>query len=114
MTQCRRIVGAGNNAADIVLSTTPQPRNVSVGTMVEFVCATPESGLTIFLLTITTSVNGLVIVSNDTVLANGDRQLTLSFLAPSEPNNINIQCLALRVGTTTDVNQIDVPLMIQG
>ena len=108
----------GNYAADIVLSTTPQPRNVSVGTMVEFVCTTPETGLTNFLLTITTSLDGLVKlapVSTDTVLANGDRQLTLSFIAPSEPSNcINIQCLALRLGTTTDVTQIDVALMIQG
>ena len=47
-----RIVGAGNYAADIVLSSAPQPRNVSVGTMVKFVCATPESGLNTFLLTI--------------------------------------------------------------
>ena len=114
MTQCGRIVGAGNYAADIVLSTTPQPRNVSVGTMVEFLCATPESGLNTFLLTITPSVDGLMPASTDTVLANGDRQLTLSFIAPSEPSNINIQCLALRAGTTTDVTQIDVPLMIQG
>ena len=97
-----------------MLSSTPQPRNVSVGTMVEFVCTTPESGLNTFLLTITPSVAGLVSASDDTVLANGDRQLTLSFIAPSEPNNINIQCLALRVGTTTDVTRIDVPLMIQG
>ena len=114
MTQCRRIVGAGNYAADIVLSSTPQPRNVSVGTMVEFVCTTPESGLTTFLLSLTPSVAGLVSASTDTLFANGDRQLTLSFIAPSEPSNINIQCLALRVGTTTDFTQIDVPLMIQG
>ena len=104
----------GSYAADIVLSTTPQPRNVSVGTMVEFVCATPESGLDTFLLTITPSVDGLVSATTDTVLANGDRQLTLSFIVPSEPSNINIQCLALRVGTTTDVTRIDIALMIQG
>ena len=70
-----------------MLSTTPQPRNVSVGTMVEFVCATPESGLNTYLLTITPSVDGLVSASTDTVLA---RQLTLSFIAPSEPNNIKL------------------------
>ena len=79
---------AGNYAADIVLSSIPQPRNVSVGTMVEYMCATSETGLTNFLLTITTSLDGLVIVSNDTVLDNGDRQVTLSFIAPPEPSNI--------------------------
>ena len=97
-----------------MLSTTPQPRNVSVGTMVEFVCATPESGLTTFILTITPSVDGLAPFSTDTVLANGDRQLTLSFNAPSKPSNLTIECLALRLGTTTDVTRINAALMIQG
>ena len=101
--------------AVIILSDTPQSRNVSAGTLVEFTCATPETGLTAF--TITTIVILENIMSNDVLLPNGDRQLTLSFIAPSEHQLINIVCIATRINTmqgVVEVNTSTAILMIQG
>ena len=100
--------------AVIILSDTPQSRNVSAGTSVEFTCATPETGLTAF--TITTSVILGNIMSNDVLLPNGDRQLSLSFIAPSEHQLINIACIATRINTMglVEVNISTAILMIQG
>ena len=78
----------------MLFSTTPQSRNVSAGTMVEFTCAAPASGLTSLGIIITTPPVGS---SDDNILPNGDRQVTLSFIAPSDQTSINIVCVA---GTT--------------
>ena len=68
--------------------TTPQSRNVSVGTMVEFKCAAPASGLTSLGIVATPPVGGSAATDN---ILNGDRQVTLSFIAPSDQTSINIQ-----------------------
>ena len=98
----------------IILSDTPQSRNVSAGTLVEFTCATPETGLLAF--TITTDVALVNTMNNDVILSNGDRQLTLSFIAPSEHQLINIVCIASRFNAMSmlDVHTSSAMLMIQG
>ena len=98
---------SGSYAAGVLFSTTPQSRNVSAGTMVEFTCAAPASGLTSFGISATPPIGSSV--SSD--LPNGDRQVTLSFIAPSDQTSINIVCVAT---TATDFNQSFAVLMIQG
>ena len=92
-----------------MFSATPQSRNVSAGTMVEFTCAAPASGLTSFGISTTPPVGGSVI--DDNILSNGDRQVTLNFIAPSDQTSISIFCVAT---TTTEFNQSLAVLMIQG
>ena len=92
-----------------MFSTTPQSGNVSAGTMVEYICAVPASGLTTFSLSTTPPVGGSV--TDDNILPNGDRQVTLSFIAPSDQNSISIVCVALK---GIDLNQSSAVLMIQG
>ena len=99
----------GSYAAGIVFSTTPQSRNVSAGTMVEFTCAAPASVLTSFSLSTTPTVGSSVTDGSD--LPNGDRLVTLSFIAPSDQTSISIVCVAT---TTTGFNQSFALLMIQG
>ena len=89
--------------------TTPQSRNVSAGTMVEFTCAAPASELTSFGITTTPIVEGSVNGGSD--LLNGDRKVTLNFIAPSDQISINIACVAT---TSTGFNQSFAVLMIQG
>ena len=59
--------------------------------MVEFTCAVPASGLTSFAISTTPTVGDSVIDGSD--LPNGDRQVTLSFIAPSDQTSINIVCV---------------------
>ena len=92
----------------ITLSTVPKSRNVSAGTVVEFTCATEESGV-ILAVTATPTVAGSV--ANLTDLPNGGNQFTLSFTAPSEHSSITIACVAIR---SPDVFQVTALLMIQG
>ena len=98
----------------ILLSDTPQSRNVSAGSLVDFTCATPETDLLSF--TIATDVTHVNTTNNDVILPNGDRQLTLSFIAPSEHQLINIACIATRINTMgmVEVNTSTAILMIQG
>ena len=55
-------------------------------------------------------------MSSDVTLPNGDRQLTLSFIAPSEHQIINIACIASRFNAMNMlvVNTSSAILMIQG
>ena len=56
-------------------------------------------------------------MSNEVMLPNGDRQLTLSFIAPSEYHMLSISCIATRLnnmGMLVDFNQSIAVLMIQG
>ena len=92
-----------------MFSTTPQSRNVSAGTMVEFTCAAPASGLTSFSISTNPTVEGSVVDGSD--LPNGDRLITLYFTAPSDQTSISIVCVAT---TTTGFNQSFAVLMIQG
>ena len=99
----------------ILLSDTPQSKNVSAGTLVKFTCATPETGLLSF--TMSTSVTlGVNSAKNDMILQNGDRQLTLNFIAPSKHQSISVACIASRINTMgmVDVNTSTALLMIQG
>ena len=102
--------------AVIILSDIPQSRNVSAGTLVKFTCATPEIGLTAF--TITTDLTLGNAMSNDVVLPNGGRQLTLSFIALSTSGHqlITIACIATKINTMGMVkfNTSTAILMIQG
>ena len=91
-----------------MFSTTPQSRNVSAGTMVEFTCAAPASGITAIGITATPQV--VDSVTDDNNLSSGDREVTLSFIAPSDQTRINIACVA----ATTTFNQSFAVLMIQG
>ena len=81
----------------------------------EFTCATPETGLTVF--TLAPGITLGYTMSNEVLLPNGDRQLMLSFIAPSEYQMIIISCFATRVnnmGMLVDINQSIAVLMIQG
>ena len=93
-----------------MFSTTPQSRNVSAGTMVEFTCAAPASGLTSFSLSTTPTVEGSVVGGSD--LPNGDRLITLNFIAPSDQTSISIVCTATAMNG--GFNQSFAVLMIQG
>ena len=87
-------------------------RNVSAGTSVVFTCATPETGLALF-----TIIPGALGNRMEMILPNGDRQLTLSFIAPSEYQMLTISCVAARLnymGMWVDVNSSTAMLMIQG
>ena len=77
--------------------------------MVNFTCAAPASGLTSISISATPPVGSSV--TGDNILPNGDRQATLSFIAPSDQTSINIVCVAL---TATDFKQSKAVLMIQG
>ena len=77
--------------------------------MVEFTCAAPASGLTTFSISTTPTVGGSVVDGSD--LPNGDRLITLSFIAPSYQTSISISCVAT---TTTGFNQSLAVLTIQG
>ena len=101
-------IKSGSYAAGIVFSITPQSRNVSAGTMVEFTCAAPASGLTSFDITTNPTVEGSVGGGD---LPNGDRLVTLNFIAPSDQTSISIVCAAI---ATTGFNQSFAVLMIQG
>ena len=100
--------------AVIILSTTPQSTNVSADTLVEFTCATPETGLQSFAISTDVTIGNTM--SNDVILPNGDRQLTLSFIAPSKHQLINIACIVTRLNTMSmfEVNSSTAILMIQG
>ena len=93
-----------------LLSTIPVSRNVSAGTLVQIICASPETGLDIFSLTTTTHIDG-----SDTVVThpNGGTQLTLmiSFIVPVQHSTIDILCIAVK-GAVVD-QSISV-LTIQG
>ena len=92
-----------------MFSTTPQSRNVSAGTMVEFTCAAPASGLTSFSISTNPTVGSSTTDGSD--LPNGVRLLTVNFIALSDQTSISIVCVAT---TTTGFNQSLAVLMIQG
>ena len=81
----------------------------------EFTCATPETELTVFTLAPGITLGNTM--SNEVILPNGDRQLTLSFIAPSEHQLITIACIATilnTMGMVEDINTSTAILMIQG
>ena len=84
----------------------------------DFTCATPETGLSAFAISTGDVALGNNTMRNDVVLPNGDRQLTLSFIAPSEHQLINIACTASRItamgNMLVDFNTSTALLMIQG
>ena len=94
--------------AVITLTAVPESRNVSAGKLVEFTCATAESGVTLA-ITSTPTVDGTV--ANQTDLPNGGNLFLLSFTAPSQHSSITITCIAFR---SPDLVQPTALLMIQG
>ena len=95
--------------ANIILSKVPQSRNISAGTLVEFTCATEESGVTSLVISIEPPVAHQESISTD--LPNGGKQHQLSIIASSEHSIIIIRCTAVRI---PDVNQTTAILMLQG
>ena len=91
-----------------LLLATPVSRNASAGTLLEFTCATLETGLTAFSLTTLPHIDGSDIVVTH---PNGGTQHTLSFIAPVQHSTINIACIAVK-GMVND--QGIAVLMIQG
>ena len=91
-----------------LLLVAPVSRNVSAGTLTNFTCGTPETGLTVFSITITPSVDGSTVTTHTN---GGIKQLTLSFIAPAQYSAINILCIAIK-GVVFD--QSIAVLMIQG
>ena len=92
----------------MTLTAVPESTNVSAGTLVEFTCATAESGVTLAVTT-TPTVDGAV--ANLTDLPSGGNLFSLSFTAPSQHSSITITCIAFR---SPDVVQPTALLMIQG
>ena len=80
----------------------------------EFTCATPETGLLSFAMSTDVTLGNTM--KNDVILPNGERQLTLSFIAPSEHQLINIACIATRLNSMSmfEVNSSTAILMIHG
>ena len=91
-----------------LLSASPESKNVSAGTLVEFTCATPETGLTAFSLTTSPHIDG-----SDRVVThpNEGTQHTLSFIAPVQDSTILVACFVVK-GMVSD--QGIAVLMIQG
>ena len=79
--------------------------------MVNFTCAAPASELTSFGIAITATPPVEGTDSDDNILPNGDRQVTVSFIAPSDQTSIIITCAA---SSTTGLNEHIAVLMIQG
>ena len=109
MVKIRNILIFTGAQANIILSKFPQSRNVSARALVEFTCVTEESGVTSFGITTIPPIIGQISVLD--VLPSGGRQQTLSFIAPSEHNNITIVCSAIK---SPDFNETTAILMIQG
>ena len=86
--------------ANIILSKLPQSRNVSAHTLVEFTCATEESGVNTLVISTEPSVAHHESTSID--LPNGGKQHQLSIIVPSEHSSITIRCTAFR---PPDINQ---------
>ena len=91
-----------------LLLVAPVSRNFSAGTLTNFTCGTPETGLTVFSITTTPPIDGSTVTTDTN---GGIKQLTLSFIAPVQHSIINILCIAIK-GTVTD--QRLAALMIQG
>ena len=99
---------AGSEAV-IILSTTPESRNVSEGKIVEFSCATPDSGVNLGWITIPPNVDiGTGVVSTP---PEGGKLSVLSFTATAQHNNVCIICFAFKYLSS---NQSGAILLVQG
>ena len=107
--QTQEIIYFTGAQANILLSKLPQSRNASAHTLVEFTCATEESGVTSLVISTEPSVAHHESISTD--LPNGGKQHQLSIIVPSEHSYIIIKCTAVRI---PDVNQTTAILRIQG
>ena len=92
--------------AGISLSVVPQSRNVSEGKLVEFSCATPDTGVNFSWKTIPHVVTTTI---NNTLLPDGGKLSSLSFNATAQHNNTLIKCLAIKV---PNVNQSTAALLL--
>ena len=107
--QIQEIIYFTGAQANILLSKLPQSRNASANTLVEFTCATEESGVNILVITTEPSVPHHESISTD--LPNGGKQHQLSIIVSSEHSNVTIKCTAVRL---PDVNHTTAILRIQG
>ena len=94
--------------AGISLSVVPQSRNISEGKLVEFSCATPDTGVNLAWNTIPHVVTATI---NNTVLPGGGTLSALSFTARAQHNNTLITCLAIKV---PNADQSTALLLVQG
>ena len=92
----------------VILSVTPESKNVSEGKMVKFYCATPDSGVFFSWSTMPNVGNTFV---NDTDLPGGGKQSVLSFIATSQNKKTIVRCFATK-DTTSVVNSA--LLLVQG
>ena len=90
------------------MSVTPESRNVSEGKMVEFYCATPDSGVT---LSWSTTPNVGTTTRSDSNFPSGGKQSVLNFIATAQHNNTNITCNAVKVPSAFQSTAL---LLVQG
>ena len=94
--------------AVIILSVTPESRNVSEGKMVKFYCATLDTGVSLSWTTTPNVGTGPI----DTNLPGGGKQSVLSFTATAQHNNTSITCFAIKLPSS--LNQSTALLLVQG
>ena len=93
----------------IILSVTPESRNVSEGKMVEFSCASPNTGVGFSWSTIPHV--GTTMIEPDNTSPELGKLSTLRFTASSQQNNTQVICFAV-IGTNS--NQSTALLLVQG
>lgn len=105
MSVCVQFVGL--TTGNIIISLPPESQNVTEGSMVSFVCVTPDSGVTL-------SWHTSPIVTNPiyTTVVDDRRKLSsLNFTATVQRNNTIVTCVANK---HTSVNKTKAVLLVQG
>ena len=105
---CQCVTYLGNKAV-IILSVAPESRNVSEGKMVEFSCATPDSGVNLGWITVPPNVDvGTPVVSTP---PGGGKLSVVSFTATAQQNNLYVICLAVKIPNSNHTTAL---LLVQG
>lgn len=102
---CVKFIGL--TAGNIIISLPPKSQNVTEGSMVSFVCVTPDSGVTL-------SWHTLPIVTNPTyttIVDDRGKLSSLNFTATVQHNNTIVTCVANK---HTSVNKTKAVLLVQG
>ena len=94
--------------AVFTLSVTPESRNVSEGKMVEFICASPDTGVIIGWNTAPIVGNPIII---EISLPGGGKQSNYSFTATAQRNKTVITCIVTKDGYVITNSAL---LLIQG
>ena len=97
------------SAGVLILTTTPESRNISEGKIASFSCATQNSGVFLSWQTIPPNIDvGTPVVSTP---PEGGKLSVLSFTATAQHNNLSIICNAVKVPSS---NQSTALLLVQG